>query len=79
MFEPEKPIAHLPLNDMTPAQLVDEIINLVDTRHKRAHFDYYNMQMGAIKILAELAAEKMQGFSVFGSVLIGLNRKASET
>ena len=60
MFEPERVLADLPLNDMTPAELVAEIQRLAAGAHRRAHFDYYNQQLGAIKILAELAAETLQ-------------------
>ena len=60
MFEPEKVLKGLPLNDMTPAQLVVEIKRIAGSAHRRAHFDYYAQQLGAIEILADLALERMQ-------------------
>ena len=60
MFEPEKVLKGLPLNDMTPAQLIAEIQRIAAGAHRRAHFDYYAQQLGAIKILADLAAERLQ-------------------
>ena len=60
MFEPEKILKGLPLNDMTPAQLVAEIQRIAGNAHRRAHFDYYAQQLGAIQILADLAIERMK-------------------
>lgn len=60
MFDPQKPLADLPLATMMPAELVAEIKRLAEETRTRGYSDYYNMRIGAIRILAELAREKME-------------------
>ena len=62
MFEPDRLIAKLDLQpeSMTPAQLVNAIHRIASETRRQAAPGYYNQRMGAIKILAELAAAKMQ-------------------
>jgi hypothetical protein len=57
MFEPEKLLKDLDLNSLTPKQARLEIKKLADSTRPDMSWAYYIQRMGAISILAELAAE----------------------
>ena len=60
MFEPEKLLKDLDLYSLTPKQASQEIKKLADGTRPDMSWAYYIQRMGAISILAELAAEGLQ-------------------
>jgi len=61
MFDPERLIEKLKMqpNSMTPLQLVEAINQIAAETRRQAAPAYYVQRLGAIRILATLAAEKM--------------------